>query len=140
MDDMAHKPFPPLTADHRIRICAELGRALAYLHAGGAYHRDVKPDNVLIDGGGTAKLADFGTVRKNCTAEPGTTGLASHVTTQNVIGTPLFIPPEYAASGHFSDKTDAYAFGMFIFVIITGKTLTKQVLIAVQCFSPPPSA
>ena len=52
---------------------------------------------------------------------------ASHVKTQNIIGTPMFMPPEYITEGRVSDKTDTYAFGMCIFVILTGKQLTKQV-------------
>jgi serine/threonine protein kinase len=149
MDKPAGRPFPPLSIGHRFRICAELACALAYLHCGTStpvFHRDVKPDNVLIDEGGTAKLADFGTIRqksqrKNSQQRKNSSNLerknssnldasgtmnfttGSHLTTKNVIGTPFFMPPEYVTSGRVSAKTDAFAMGMFIFVILTNKKL-----------------
>ena len=89
----------------------------------------LQPDNVLIDDRGTAKLSDFGTVRKNRSVGEDLMNLntASHLKTQNVIGTPFFMPPEYLQSGRISAKTDAYGFGIFIMLMLTNKQLTPQV-------------
>ena len=51
----------------------------------------------------------------------------THITTEHVIGTPLYMPPEYIKWGRVSDKTDTYAFGMSMYVILTGKRLAKKV-------------
>jgi hypothetical protein len=112
IDPDTKAPYPPLTAEHRIVIFAELARALEYLHNGctpRVVHRDVKPQNALLDSDGHLKLADFGTVRQD-EAESNNTkasNAATHMSTKMVVGTFGFMPPEYVSFGHVSDKTDA---------------------------------
>ena len=63
-----------------------------------------------------AKLADFGTVRLAPKLKQ-----VSHVTTRNIVGTSVYMPPEYCMSGRVSAKTDTYAFGVCLFELLTGK-------------------
>ena len=62
--------------------------------------------NVLLDAAGTAKVADFGTVRENTSLQKGSD--QTHASTKVVVGTKYYMPPEYQAHGHCSEKTDAY--------------------------------
>ena len=78
-------------------------------------------------------------MRKTPLADEIEASAVTHITTEHVIGTPLYMPPEYIKWGRVSDKTDTYAFGMSIYVILTGKRLTKKVRegaeMALNCLS-----
>ena len=95
-----HSPgFQRLTWQHRLRLGAQLFRALEYLHCSSGnpvVHRDVKSLNVLIDAEGQAKLADFGTVREVMLGqqEQEQRNSETHAETVHVIGTREYMPPE----------------------------------------------
>src|SRR5262249_13853665 len=80
----------------RITLLVELAEALAYCHDHGVLHRDIKPQNVLFDAAGHAKLIDFGLAHDEGADEDSRVGL-----TQTLVGTAAHIAPEQAAS----DKT-----------------------------------
>ena len=75
-------PFTPLDC-----LSAQIASAIAWLHARGVIHRDVKPSNIVIDEGGLAKLCDFGLARRP----------SASMTIGG--GTPMFMPPEQLVSG-----------------------------------------
>src|SRR5881296_141019 len=100
-----------------VKILVEIADALAYAHAHGVVHRDIKPDNVLLSGR-HALVMDFG-VAKALTAASG----ASDITTAGVaLGTPAYMAPEQAAADpHIDHRADIYATGVLGYELIAGK-------------------
>ena len=100
-----------------VKILTEIADALAYAHAHGVVHRDIKPDNVLLSGR-HALVMDFG-VAKALTAASG----ASDITTAGVaLGTPAYMAPEQAAADpHIDHRADIYATGVLGYELIAGK-------------------
>ncbi|XP_047964961.1 LEAF RUST 10 DISEASE-RESISTANCE LOCUS RECEPTOR-LIKE PROTEIN KINASE-like 1.1 [Salvia hispanica] len=104
--DVAPLPWPT-----RMRIAVETATALAYLHKSDIIHRDVKTDNILLDGNYHVKVADFGLSR----LFPNN---ASHISTVPG-GTPGYIDPEYHMCYQVTDKSDVYSFGVVLAELIS---------------------
>lgn len=96
-------PLPPGQAAELIRKVAD---AVAFAHARGVIHRDLKPGNILLDADGYPRITDFGLAKR-------ITGDKQLTATGQVLGTPSFMPPEQAAGdGRQIDGTaDVYALG-----------------------------
>ena len=110
----------PLSIAHTVSILKDVARALAFAHARGIVHRDIKPDNVLLSGG-SACVADFG-VAKALTAalqEQSRSGTLTRVGTS--IGTPQYMAPEQAAADVVDHRADIYAFGIMAYEMLTGQ-------------------
>jgi serine/threonine protein kinase len=114
----------PLTWQERHTIASDAARGLEYLHVDAdppIIHQDIKSDNILLgeyNGQLVAKIADFGAVRIAPTL---LITNVSHYTAREVIGTKPYQPPEYAMSGHVSEKTDTFAFGVVLLELLTAK-------------------
>ncbi len=126
----------PLTAAEAVRLLEETGWALAYAHGRGVVHRDVKPDNILIDRAtGRALVTDFGVARTE-SAPDGLTRVGE------VVGTPQFMSPEQAAGEVLDGRSDLYALGVVGFFALTGRlpfeAPTTQALLAMHLTHPPP--
>jgi hypothetical protein len=120
------------------RILADVADALDYAHTRGLVHRDIKPDNILIDDQtGRAMLADFG-IAKTLRETHGLTGTGS------VIGTPDYMAPEQATGQRTVDgRTDIYSLGVVGYEILSGKkpfvgASTAEVLVKRLHEDPPP--
>jgi tetratricopeptide (TPR) repeat protein len=111
---------PALTIPETVRILGDVARALAYAHAQGVVHRDIKPDNVLLSAG-TAVVTDFGIAKAISASRTGVTGeTLTQVGTS--IGTPAYMAPEQAAGQPDVDsRADIYAFGCMAYELLTGK-------------------
>lgn len=97
-----------IPVDVAAEVCRQVARGIGHMHRLGLVHRDVKPDNIFLEGA-RAKLGDFGASRA-----------ASPASKATVIFTPGYAPPE-AAQGHVGLASDAYALGAVFHFAVTGK-------------------
>jgi len=102
----------PLPVRRVLELGLEVGRALAFAHAQGLIHRDVKPQNVLLNGDGLAKVTDFGIVRS--------IDAVGQTETGTVLGTSHYIAPEQARGERVDAQTDVYSFGVVLHELLTG--------------------
>ncbi|KAL2652526.1 hypothetical protein R1flu_020654 [Riccia fluitans] len=110
------RPFD-LNWAQRVNICVGIARGLSYLHEElqpKIIHRDIKPQNILLDKGWNAKIADFGLARPIVQED------ATQMATQ-IGGTVGYFSPEYATLGIFSEKLDVYSYGVLMLEIISGR-------------------
>ena len=102
-----------LPVPEAVAYAIEIGRALSCAHANRLVHRDVKPQNVLIDPDGRAKVTDFGIARslesKGLTA------------TGRVVGTTDYVSPEQAMGEDVDERSDVYSLGVVLYEMLTGQ-------------------
>ena len=103
----------PLSVDQVVDLGLQIAAALAFAHERGIVHRDVKPQNVLLNGEGRAKVTDFG-IARSLDVEQGVTQ------TGTVLGTSNYIAPEQAAGEPSDDRSDVYSFGVVLYELLTG--------------------
>jgi serine/threonine-protein kinase len=104
------------TARTLARLLAQVAHALAYAHARGVVHRDLKPDNVLVLPDGSTKVLDFGLAGLHAEG-------AEALTQSNVaMGTANYMAPEQRKDAHRADhRADLYSFGVMIYELLTGE-------------------
>jgi eukaryotic-like serine/threonine-protein kinase len=102
----------PLDVDEAAAYAIEVARALGYAHSRNIVHRDVKPQNVLIDDEGSAKITDFGIART--LDEEGLTADG------RVLGTTDYVSPEQALGHQVTGQSDLYSLGIVLFEMLTG--------------------
>ena len=114
-----------VTEEQAAAWLADLRDALAYIHAAGVVHRDVKLENVLVDRDGHAVLSDFGVSRIFNRDLRAAAGLATQTFSdagapRPVMGTLGYLPPEVKAGGEATAAGDLYALGVLMFRLLTG--------------------
>jgi formylglycine-generating enzyme required for sulfatase activity/tRNA A-37 threonylcarbamoyl transferase component Bud32 len=103
-----------LPIEEAARIFSEVASALAHAHKRGVVHRDIKPQNVLLDAeSGRALVTDFGIAR---TAEGG-----SLTATGMVVGTPAYLSPEQVTGEPSDHRADIYALGVMMYEMLAGQ-------------------
>ena len=107
----------PLPMAETIRILADAASALAAAHAVGLIHRDIKPDNIMLEGPEKrVLLMDFGIAKMLSSSDANLTG------TGVLIGTPLYMSPEQGSGDKDQDqRSDIYSFGVVAYHMVTGK-------------------
>ena len=120
-----------------VRILHDVVDALAYAHARGVVHRDIKPDNILTSGM-HALVTDFGVAKALSAASP----VHGGTTTGMAIGTPAYMAPEQLAADPAADhRVDLYAVGLLAYELLTGKSpftgTSPQATLAAQLTQTP---
>ncbi|MEH7222513.1 Stk1 family PASTA domain-containing Ser/Thr kinase [Bacillus sp. JJ1566] len=103
----------PLHPKEAINIMLQLTSAITHAHQNQIVHRDIKPQNILIDHDGTVKVTDFGIA----------VALSSTTITQtnSVLGSVHYLSPEQARGGMSTRKSDIYSLGIVMFELLTGR-------------------
>ena len=104
-------PLPIATA---LELAIQIARGLSFAHGQGLVHRDVKPQNVLLNGEGAAKVTDFG-IARSLDVQHGMTQ------TGTVLGTSDYIAPEQAQGRHVDEHSDIYSLGVVLYELLTTK-------------------
>ncbi len=115
-----------------VAYAIEIGRALSAAHGERLVHRDVKPQNVLIDAEGRGKVTDFGIARS----------LEAHglTATGRVLGTTDYVSPEQALGHEVTQQSDVYSLGIVLFEMLTGEVpfgAETQVAVAMKHVKEP---
>jgi len=106
----------PLEPGEAARLVQTMAEAVQYAHEKGVVHRDLKPDNVLIDAEGRPRITDFGLAKRlDADSEMTRTG--------QVMGTPSYMPPEQARSdlANVGPLSDVYSLGAILYALLTGR-------------------
>ncbi|MBQ0140303.1 MAG: Stk1 family PASTA domain-containing Ser/Thr kinase [Kurthia sp.] len=105
--------FAPLAPKKCVEIMKQLTSAIATAHENQIIHRDIKPQNILMDEEGNVKVTDFG-IAMALTA-------TSFTKTNSVLGTVHYLSPEQARGGMTTKKSDIYSLGIVLYELLTGE-------------------
>lgn len=110
----------PLSVRDTVRLLQDVGYALAYAHGRGVVHRDIKPDNVMIERAtGRALVMDFGIARVLSAPTAATRDGLTRV--GEVVGTPEYMSPEQATGDQVDGRSDLYSLGLTAHFAVTGR-------------------
>jgi serine/threonine-protein kinase len=137
----------PLDVRSVVRLLQDIGYALAYAHGRGVVHRDIKPDNIMLERAtGRALLMDFG-IARTITAKVEAPASATRGLTRvgEVVGTAEYMSPEQASGDMVDGRSDLYSLGLVALYALTGRpaitgTSTQQILVKQLTEALPPAA
>lgn len=106
-----------LSLNARVSLIVSICRAVLHAHVRGVIHRDLKPDNILIDQAGQPKILDFG-IAKAIEIDDDPT--APNTMAGHIIGTPGYMSPEQLAGAHIDLRADVYSLGAIAYEVLSG--------------------
>jgi eukaryotic-like serine/threonine-protein kinase len=110
----------PLSIRDTVKLLQDTGYALAYAHGRGVVHRDIKPDNIMLErASGRAMVMDFGISRGIAAAPAGATQALTRI--GEVVGTPEYMSPEQATGDDVDGRSDLYSLGLTAYFALTGR-------------------
>ena len=104
----------PLPVEEALALTHQVARGLGFAHEHGIVHRDVKPQNVLLDESGSPKVTDFG-IARSLDPKDGLTETGA------VLGTSDYISPEQASGRRVDERSDQYSLGVLLYELLTGE-------------------
>lgn len=102
-----------LSFDETVNYSIQIAEALKHAHLNHIVHRDIKPQNIMINEDNRVKVTDFGIARAATSS--------TLTTTSNVLGSVHYFSPEQARGGYTDEKSDIYSLGIVMYEMITGK-------------------
>ena len=114
----------PLPLDETVRLAIQIASALEEAHNRGIFHRDLKPDNIMLTAAGAAKLLDFGLAKME---DPEPAGDAFSTLTVGltepgvVVGTIAYMSPEQAQGHPVDARSDIFSFGLVLYAMVSGR-------------------
>ncbi len=104
------------------RLLRQIAGAMDYAHRQGIVHRDIKPDNILLDKEGNVLLADFGIVKIVSGENSNSSSSPSLTKTGGLVGTPAYMAPEQGSGlANITARADIYSLGVIVFEMLTGE-------------------
>ncbi len=110
-----------LSVGDAARIARQAADALAYAHAHDIVHRDIKPDNILLDKSGHVLVTDFGIAKAAQAAQAATPGSSQLTTEGMIVGTPQYMSPEQASGDKLDGRSDIYSLGIVLYQMLAGE-------------------
>lgn len=119
------------TLEQRIELIRTVARAIGYAHGHGVVHRDLKPQNILIDPDGVPRIVDFGIAKRLDVETAPAAG-----SPDGAVGTPGYIAPEQFAGRPTDHRADIYSLGALLFHATTGEParLARDPDVAIEYF------
>lgn len=109
----------PLPLERAVAIFTQIGRALQHAHDRGVIHRDLKPNNILLDEAGNAYLSDFGLAKMM--------EMSLNLTRSgNLVGTPAYVAPELVRGEPANERSDIYSLGIILYHMLAGRPPFEQ--------------
>ncbi|MFD2682877.1 Stk1 family PASTA domain-containing Ser/Thr kinase [Bacillus seohaeanensis] len=105
--------YSPISVEKALDIMKQLTSAMSHAHQNHIIHRDIKPQNILIDSDGNVKITDFGIAMA--------LSATSITQTNAVLGSVHYLSPEQARGGMATKKSDIYSLGIVMFELLTGR-------------------
>jgi serine/threonine-protein kinase len=114
-----------LPMDEASAMVRQVALGLAYAHERGIVHRDIKPDNILLDRNGRVVITDFGAAHLN-TSDLTRTG--------EVLGTPHYMSPEQILGDPVDGRSDLFSLGVVFYLLVTGRRPFKGDTVSSVCY------